>query len=498
MSRTAILEAVGLNPVSRSPMAPPPVDPARWWGLVAVLSAAFLGPLDFFIVNIAIPSIQKTLGATGEQIQLIIAAYGMTYAVLLVTGGRLGDIFGRKKMFMIGMSGFTLASALCGLAPSPLALILGRTLQGTMGAMMSPQVLSIIHVSVAPHERRLAFGLFGIVVGLGALAGNVIGGELIHLNLFGLSWRPLFLVNLPIGMVALFGAYHWVRESRSPHAPKLDPGGVVLASITLFLFIIPFVEGRKEGWPAWAFVSLATSLPLMAVFIWYERRVHNRGGAPLVELALFRDRTFAIGLCCGLIFYMGLPMFALVSTVYLQECVGFSARGTGLTYIPFCLAFLAASYSAVSLSARMGSRIINLGIGLMMIGLTGFILLIATDLISPHPLVLVPAMIVYGWGQGLVMPTLVRTILSNASHGDVGSASGVFTTVQNIAMAVGVAVIGSVFYGLLGPDPVPAGYPRPSIVALLLNLSLLGLSFVLVFFLPHAVHHAEEGIVVSE
>jgi EmrB/QacA subfamily drug resistance transporter len=497
LSQPAVLEAASKNPERVSPAAAPTVDPARWWGLAAILSASFLGPLDFFVVNIAIPSIQETIGATDSQIQLVIACYAMTYAVLLVTGGRMGDIFGRKRMFMIGMVGFTLASALCGLAPTPLALILGRTLQGTMGAMMMPQVLSIVHVSMPPHERRLAFGIYGVVVGLGALAGNIIGGEIINADLFGLSWRPLFLINLPIGMVALLGAYHWVRESRSPRAPKLDPGGVALATITLFLFVFPFVEGREAGWPAWAFISLAASLPLLALFIWYERRVHDRGGAPLVELMLFRDRTFVVGLCSTYVFYMGLPMFALVSTVYLQKGLEFSARDTGRIYVPFALSFLLASYSAVGLSTRLGSRVINLGIGMMMVGLTGLIVLIAKNLIGAHPLALVPVMIVYGWGQGYVLPTLVRTVLSNTSHGDVGSASGLFTTVQNVACAVGVAVIGSFWYALLGPNPTREQFPWPSILALLINLGLLGSSFILVFFLPHAVH-AEEEIVVSE
>jgi EmrB/QacA subfamily drug resistance transporter len=468
---------------------PQPNDPARWWGLAAVLSAAFLGPLDFFIVNIAIPSIESSLEATPGQIQLVIACYGLTYAVLLVTGGRLGDIFGRKKMFMIGMAGFTIASALCGLAHSPMALILGRILQGMMGAMMTPQVLSIIHVSLPPHERRLAFGIFGVVVGLGAFAGNVLGGELIKADIYGLGWRPIFLVNLPIGMVALLGAYHWVRETRSPHARKLDPGGVVLATITLFLMVFPFVEGREAGWPAWTFICLAASVPLMALFIYYERMVHDRGGAPLVELTLFRDRTFVVGLCCTLIFYAGPPAFALISTVYLQRGAGFSAQDTGRIYIPFCLAFLVASMSAVGLSARMGSRIINLGIGMMMLGLTAILLLIGMDVVQTHWLSLIPAMIVYGAGQGLVMPTLTRTVLSNVSHGDVGSASGLFTTIQQIAMAVGVTVISSVFYSLLGTESAPEGYPRATILALLINMLLFAVSFVLTFYLPHAAHH---------
>ncbi len=493
MSRPAILEVQEAAAEDKSPAAdiyqPQPNDPARWWALAAVLSAAFLGPLDFFIVNIAIPSIQGSLEATDAQIQLVITCYGLTYAVLLVTGGRLGDIWGRKKMFMVGMGGFTAASALCGLAHSPVALILGRVLQGVMGAMMSPQVLSIIHVSLPPHERRLAFGIFGVVVGLGAFVGNVLGGELLQANIWGLSWRPIFLVNLPIGMVALFGAYHWVRETRSPHARKLDPGGVVLATVTLFLMVFPFMEGREAGWPLWTFLCLGASVPLTLLFIYYERYVHDQGGSPLVELTLFRDRTFVIGLCCTLIFYAAPPAFALISTIYLQKGAGFSPQETGRIYIPFCVAFLVASMSAVGLSARMGSRIINLGIGMMMLGLAAILLLIGSGDMRSHLLLLISAMLVYGAGQGLVMPTLTRTVLSNVSHGDVGSASGLFTTTQQIAMAVGVTVISSVFYSLLGTDLAPESYPRATILALLVNMLLFTVSFILTFYLPHAAHH---------
>ena len=208
-----------------------------------------------------------------------------------------------------------------------------------------------------------------------------------------------------------------------------------------------------------------------------------------MELTLFHDRTFVIGLCCTLIFYAGPPAFALLSTVYLQDGAGFSPQETGRIYIPFCVAFLVASMSAVGLSARMGSRIINLGIGMMMLGLAAILLLIGSDDIRSHLVLLVSAMLVYGAGKGLVMPTLTRTVLSNVSHGDVGSASGLFTTIQQIAMAVGVTVISSVFYSLLGTKPVAASYPRATILALLVNMLLFAVSFVLTFYLPHAAHH---------
>src|SRR5262249_20897110 len=203
--------------------------------------ASFLAVLDFFIVNVSIPVIQGSLHASFAQVQLMIAGYGLAYAVLLITGGRLGDIFGRKRLFVLGVSGFTLASALCGLAPSPEALIAARVFQGVTAALMFPQVLSILQVSFPAHERHLAFGIFGMVMGTASFSGNVLGGLLLQADLFGWGWRPIFLVNLPLGLAALLAAGPLVRESRSPTARRLDLGGVGIVSLGLFLLVYPLV-----------------------------------------------------------------------------------------------------------------------------------------------------------------------------------------------------------------------------------------------------------------
>src|SRR3954452_23652092 len=270
--------------------AVPAPDPGRWKSLAVILAAAFLVGLDFFVVNISIPSIRSSLHATFAEVQLVIASYGLTYAVLLISGGRLGDIYGRKRMFMWGVAAFTAASLLCGIAPTPTFLIAARALQGVAGALSFPQVLSIMQVTFPLSERAKAFGLFGTVIGTSSFSGNVLGGLLVSANVFGLGWRPIFLINLPIGIATVLAATRFVRESKSPKARRLDLGGVAIMTLALVLLLYPLIEGREAGWPAWAFVSMAASIPTFVLFVQFERRVTRRGGSPLVELSPFHDR----------------------------------------------------------------------------------------------------------------------------------------------------------------------------------------------------------------
>src|SRR3954469_14439247 len=227
--------------------AMPAPDPGRWKSLAVILAAAFLVGFDFFVVNVSIPSIRATLHATFAEVQLVIASYGLTYAVLLISCGRLGDIYGRKRMFMWGVAAFTAASVLCGMAPTPVFLIAARALQGIAGALLFPQVLSIMQVTFPPQERAKAFGLFGTVIGTSSFSGNVLGGVLVSANIFDLSWRPIFLVNLPVGLLTIFAAVRFVKESRSPKARRLDLGGVALLTVALCLLLYPLIQGREAG-----------------------------------------------------------------------------------------------------------------------------------------------------------------------------------------------------------------------------------------------------------
>jgi EmrB/QacA subfamily drug resistance transporter len=459
--------------------------------------AAFLGVLDFFIVNVSIPAIQRTLRATDAEVQLTIACYGLTYAVLLITGGRLGDLFGRKRMFLLGVAGFTLSSALCGLALSPGMLIAARMLQGLSGSLMFPQVLSIIQVTFPPEERGRAFSILGMVAGTGSFSGNVLGGLLVEADLFGLGWRPIFLVNLPVGLFALWAARRLVRESRATGAVGLDWGGVGIVTLGLILLVYPLVQGREAGWPAWAFLCLAAAPLVLAAFVLYERRVTARGGTPLVELVLFRDRVFVAGLLTTVTFYGGLSAFFLAFTLFLQRGLGLPPWKTGLTFAPFALGFLVASNRTVPVLRRLGSRTIQLGVALMAGGLAAVIALTWTTGLGVSALMLASVLLVYGIGQGFTMPTLLTTVLSNVPARAAGSASGVLTTVQQVALALGVAVIVTVFFAVLGPGAGVENFPWAIDVALAVNLALLAATFGLVFLLPRwprgspATAHAE-------
>src|SRR6266566_3872996 len=244
-------------------------DPRRWLTLVILLLAAFMNLLDVSIVNIAVPSIQRNLGASYADVQWALAGFTLAYALVLITGGRLGDTFGRKRLFLIGVAGFTVMSALCGAAQSPGQLIAFRVVQGAMGGIMIPQVLAVIQVTIPPAERIKALAGFGVTAGLGTVSGPLIGGLLINANMFGWDWRPIFLINVPVGIIALAASAVLVRESRAPDPPKLDPVGVVLISAALLLLLYPLVQGRQLGWPTWKFISMAASAPVFALFIWY-------------------------------------------------------------------------------------------------------------------------------------------------------------------------------------------------------------------------------------
>jgi EmrB/QacA subfamily drug resistance transporter len=459
-------------------------DPGRWKSLAVILGAAFLVALDFFIVNVSIPSIRASLHASFAAVQLVIASYGLTYSVFLISGGRLGDIYGRRRMFMWGIVAFTASSLLCGLAPSPSFLIAARAFQGVSGALLFPQVLSTIQVTFPQYERAKAFGLFGMVIGLSSVSGNALGGLMVSADFFGLGWRPIFLINLPVGLITVAAAIRFVKESHSPKARKLDLGGVAIMTLALTLLLYPLIQGREAGWPAWSFICLAFVLPLLYLFVEYEKRVTARGGSPLVELSLFHNRVFVIGLLSGVCFFSGSAVFFLVSTVFLQNGLGYSPSKAGLTLVWFAIAFLGSSLASVRIQPKIGSRIINLGAALMITGLTSLLWVTSARGISLSSFDLAPVLLIYGTGQGFVMPTLINTILMNIKGHDAGSASGVLTTVQQASFATGVAVIGTVFFSALGTLTTVDGFVHALRVAFTVNICLLMVTFTLIFQIP--------------
>ena len=431
-------------------------DPRRWLTLVILLLAAFMNLLDVSIVNIAIPSIQRSLNASYADVQWALAGYTLAYALVLISGGRLGDIYGRKRLFLIGVIGFTIMSALCGAAQSPGMLIACRVVQGAMGAIMVPQVLAVIQVIFPPAERIKALAGFGVTAGLGTVSGPLIGGLLILHNLFGLDWRPIFLINVPVGVIAVAAAAVLVHESRAPSPPKLDPAGVGLITAALLLLLFPLVQGRQLGWPTWTFVSMAASVPVFALFVWYEQVKSRRDGSPLVPLRLFRDRGFSAGMAIAVTFFLGIASYGLVLTLFLQLGLGFTPLHAGLTFLPFSLGLLVSSGAAARLAPRFGRGVTMAGALIIAAGMAGLIATTNHYGAAVTTWDLVPGLVAAGLGLGAVIAPLADIVLARVPRQDAGSASGVFNTGLQLGNSIGIALIGVIFFGLLGSQSGPA------------------------------------------
>ncbi|HTT51983.1 MAG TPA: MFS transporter [Streptosporangiaceae bacterium] len=431
-------------------------DPRRWLTLVILLLAGFMNLLDVSIVNIAIPSIQRDLHASYADVQWALAGYTLAYALVLITGGRLGDTFGRKRLFLIGVAGFTIMSALCGAAIGPGMLIGCRVVQGAMGAIMVPQVLAVIQVIFPPRERIKALAGFGVTAGLGTVSGPLLGGLLIQHNLLGLGWRPIFLINVPVGIIAFAAAAFLVRESRAASPPRLDPAGVALVSAALLLLLYPLVQGRQLGWPAWTFVSMAASVPVFAVFVGYERVKARRDGSPLVQLGLFRDRAFSAGMAAALTFFLGVASFGLVLTLFLQLGLGFTPLHAGLTFLPFSAGVLVSSGAAARLAPRFGRRVTMAGALVIAAGMAAMIGAVHHYGPAVTTWDLVPGLAAAGLGLGAVIAPLADIVLAHVPQRDAGSASGVFNTGLQLGNSIGIALIGVIFFALLGSQSAAA------------------------------------------
>ncbi|MFF8293445.1 MFS transporter [Streptomyces sp. NPDC016309] len=424
------------------------LDPKRWAALLVLLVSAFMDLLDGTIANVAAPSMQRELGAGYSAIQWVLVGYQLAFALTLILGGRLGDIFGRKKMFLVGVAGFTLTSLTAGLAQEPWQLVVSRVLQGAFSGIMVPQVLSIIHVTFSDKERGTAFALHGLVGGLAATLGLALGGLLVQWNLFGLDWRLIFLINVPVGLVGLLYGTKVITESKAPQALRLDTLGVVLATVGLVMLVYPLLQGRELGWPAWGYVSMIASLPVLGAFVAWQRRKTRKDGSPLVELGLFRTRSFSSGLAVNMIFYVGMGMFTIGWTLYMQIGQGWSPMRAGLTSLPFCVgAFLTATSSVMILVPKFGRKAMQAGAGVLVLGLGAYIWVAGeygSDVTSWH---LVVPLFLIGLGFGTVATPLPLIVTSEVPHKDAGSASGLVNTNTQLGFAIGGALVSVVFFG---------------------------------------------------
>jgi MFS family permease len=439
----------------------------RWSAFAVLLVGAFLPPLDFFIVNVALPSIQNSLHTSAAELQLVISGYASAYAVFLITGGRLGDLFGRRKIFLCGISCFGLTSVLCGLATSPVWLIVGRLLQGLSAAAMAPQGLASIHALFPEQERARALGLYGAAVGLAAVAAQALGGALISADFFHLEWRIIFLINLPVVVAVLIFGFPLLPDVRGDDPAPVDKIGMLLCALTLALLIVPLVEGREFGWPWWA-CAMLIACPLAGVCFWkYEMGYARRGGDPLISVGLVKIPGLISGLI-GVLFFYVVSAFFLVFSVYLQSAIGLSPVETGLVFLPFGVgAFIGPLTTPLAIRA-FGRFVPAIGMMLEIAGCVILAVLVARlPGRMPAQIPLVIAVGLLGFGQGWALPTLVRSVINRAPATGSGMIAGITNSALQISAALGVAVMGGIFFTVAGASPDPASMAKALTAAML-------------------------------
>jgi EmrB/QacA subfamily drug resistance transporter len=391
----------------------------RWLVLGIVLIAEIMDLLDSTVITIAAPTVRADLGGSTTSMQWWAAGYTLAFGVFLIVGGRLGDVFGRRRVFVIGIVGFTLASAACALAPSGDALILTRVLQGGFGALLIPQGLGVIKTIFPPKEMGGAFAAFGPVMGLAAIAGPLLAGWLVSADLLGTGWRMIFLLNVPLGVAGLVGALRFMPESRSPTCIRLDPLGVILISSASLCLIYPLVQGRELGWPLWTFGLMAAGLALLGVFAAQERR---SGDGALITPSLLRNRAFTSGLVVGIVLFSGFAGLLLVVSLFLQLGLGYSPVHAGLTFAPMSIGVAIAAGGSYALIPRFGRRVLQAGLLVVPAALIGLALTVSSEGLNVSSWQLVPALLVFGLGMGLIFGPLFNVILAGVDEREVGSA----------------------------------------------------------------------------
>jgi MFS family permease len=442
----------------------------RWWVLAIVVAAQFMFGVDAFVVNVAIPTIAVELHVSTAEIESVIAIYLIAYAALIVTGGRLGDIYGTKGVFLAGVSGFTLTSLWCGLAQSGPELIVARLAQGATAALMVPQVLATLHLLFADHARSRAFGIYGIALGLAGAAGFALGGMLVSLDLAGVGWRAVFFVNVPFGFVILAAAAKVMPSVPRRAGTRLDVPGAVVLFLGLLCLIGSLLFGHDFDWSPLVWLAMTAGVVIVAGFVKLERVVESRGGMPLIDLTLLSDKAFMRGLGAAFFFFFANLSFYLVMTMYMQTALRIAPVKAGLVFVPLALTFVIASRMSGVRAKHRGTLVLIEGCAIQIAGLAALALAVAF-IGSPTGFMLALILMIFGYGQGLVMAPLSGVVLSSVKPASAGSGSGMYGTTAQIANASGVAAIGAVFFAVQTAHSAR--------FALLVSIALFALSIVI-------------------
>ena len=443
-----------------------------------MLTAEIMDLLDSTIVNVAGPTLAEKLGASSTDLQWIIGGYTLSLGAGLVLGGRLGDRFGRRNMFLFGLIGFTLASTLCAISDSPEQLIAFRLIQGFLGAMLLPQGFGLIRASFPPEQYASAFAVFGPVFGLGGILGPVVGGAIIQANILDLGWRSVFLVNIPLGVVASVIAWKILPRTPGDKSIKIDLFGTAIILASSALLIYPLIQGQTEGWPLWIWAMFAASLVGFYLFVVQQRFSAARGGTSLIDARIFKKRAYTLGVSSIALFFAGMVGMYLVITLFLQVGHGFSAGDAGLWNIPIALgSAIGGTLSGAFLAEKLGRAVFQLGVVLQAIG-ASLLWFAVTTFAEFNVWQLVPGMGLAGLGTGLVIAALFDKILSSVDDELVGSASGVLSAIQSIASSLGVAVFGTIFFDGVAKGQLNEGFTN----TLFMDFAFLAGFAVLTFF----------------
>ncbi|SDI85669.1 drug resistance transporter, EmrB/QacA subfamily [Frankineae bacterium MT45] len=484
-------------------MSVQPVEslPRKWLILALVLAAECMDLFDSTIVNVAAPTIREDLNASATALQWITGGYALTFAIGLITGARLGDIYGRKRLFIMGAYGFVLASLACALAPNAELLITFRLIQGFAAALLIPQGLGIMRATFSPKDLPTAFGIFGPVIGLSAVLGPILGGVLVDADLFGTSWRLVFLINLPLGIVAALGAAKYFPESVDENPPSLDIVGTILVAAFAGLLIYPLIQGREYGWPFWTYAMMLASAVSFGLLVLWTISRQRRHKDPLVVPSIFAHRGYSFGLVMILVFFAGMIGTMLTLTLFLQIGQGFSAIHAGLTLAPFAFGMaVGAGVGSGVLVPKLGRTALQIGGLIGGVGMAWMWLTVHNNGLHTSSVDLIGPQLVWGIGTGMIVAPLFDFILAAVTDEETGSASGVLNAVQQLAGAIGVAVLGTIFFSRVGHYGFVSAMEVCFLIELCLTPVLLGLSAMLpqhardpMAEFEHDVHQPAEG-----
>ncbi|MFF5213115.1 MFS transporter [Streptosporangium sp. NPDC000396] len=472
------------TPSATPPAAAPTSYRWRWPALAIILTGSVMEMLDSTVTSIAGPTIRADLGGGTSLIQWLGVAYTLAMTAGLLVGGRLGDIAGRKRMFLIGAGGFVAGSLLCAITTGPEMVIAARAMQGLFGACMIPQGLGMLKEMFPPRELQAAFGAMGPVMGLSAVGGPTLAGWLVDADFLGTGWRMIFLINLPIGLATLIAAITFLPAGRPARGVRLDLPGALLASCGALLLIFPLVQGREYGWPGWTFAMMTASVAVFTAFGWHEVRKSRSGGDPLILPSLFRKRAFLGGMATGTIYFAAFSGFGLVFNLHLQLGLGFSPLRAAVAGIPLSVGMVV-GMGVVQAVMRHGRNVLHAGAVTMTAGVLALVPVLGSEAGFWQ---LAPALLVTGLGSGLIMGPYFDIVLAGVEPHETGSASGTLTTLQQVGGALGTAVLGTVFFSGLSAGPTAVAD------TLWIVAAMIALTFLVGFLLPRKAREAETAL----